>query len=109
MWGEIVELAKEIEWPTDHAARHAIGSSYYGLYLYEIYRIVMELQATEMRQQWDSIASLIAEYDAAWSRYYQLAEDYPEVATLYSKDYVRHHSTNAESEVNRLRDTLQQK
>ncbi len=106
MWGEIVELAKQIKWSDEQTASHVVGSSYYGLYLYDIYRIVLTLQASEFKEDWGRVKSLIEEYDAAWSRYSALSDSYPQIATLYDKDYVRHHATNAEKEVNRLREIV---
>ncbi len=106
MWREIVELSKQIKWADEHTTRHAIGSCYYGLYVYELYRIINYMKVAEMNEDWNSVKSLIKEYDETWNGYYALAEEYPEIATLYSKKYDRHHASNAEKEVARLRAKL---
>ncbi len=105
MWQTIVELAEQIEWADERTKQHAIGSSYYGLRLYEIYRIVLRMQAAEWSKDWCEVARLIDQYDAAWVTYRELTERYTELASLYDEEYTRHHATNAKREVTRLRNS----
>lgn len=109
MWKQIVALAKDIAWADETTARQVQGSSYYGLYLYNIYRTIFYLKDAEMCEDWAAVKRLIAEYDQAWSNYSALTAEYPELATLYEKDYTRHHKTNADKEISRLRESDQLK
>lgn len=103
LWKEIVELAKSIEWADAVTREHAIGSAYYGLYLYEIYRSVLYLADAEANQDEDGIQSWIQAYDDAWEAYLQLPEQYPSIASLYTKDYGRTVKDQADKHVEELR------
>ncbi|RJE73993.1 hypothetical protein [Reichenbachiella sp. MSK19-1] len=103
IWREIVELAKSINWPNDDMREHAIGSSLYGLHLYEIYRSVIHISDAEARLDRGALKKWINEYDLAWIKYGKLLDQYPSLASLYSKDYVRHIKDPADKRINELR------
>ncbi|MEO9474009.1 MAG: hypothetical protein ABJG41_00680 [Cyclobacteriaceae bacterium] len=103
IWKEIVQLAEQISWPDDETRTHVIGSSKYGLHLYEIYRSLVYLAGAEEKNDTVAIKQWIAEYDTAWENYAKLPGMYPQVATLYAKDYTRHIKTPSDFKVNELR------
>lgn len=103
MWNEIVALAKEIEWADEYTRRHVIGSCYYGLRLYDIYRVVVSMRVASDKEDWARVAELINQYDTAWSEYEALPSEYSEIATLYKKDYMRHFKVTADQEIEKLR------
>ncbi len=103
MWNEIIAIAKDIEWADDHTRRHVIGSCYYGLHLYEIYRAVVTMRYAVDREEWTRVDELIKDYDTAWEKYNALPAQYPEIATLYQKDYKRHIKRPADEMVEELR------
>jgi len=102
-WEEIVELAKKIHWADDKTREHVIGSSYYGLYLYEIYRSIIYLSDASAHGDQLQITKWIKAYDEAWSNYEALPDQFPSISTLYSKDYNRNMKSNADEEVELLR------
>ncbi len=103
MWREIISIAKEIEWADNHTRRHVIGSCYYGLHLYEIYRAVVTMRYAVDNEEWARVDELIKDYDTAWEKYNALPAQYPEIATLYQKDYKRHIKNPADDMVEKLR------
>ncbi|MFR9593706.1 MAG: hypothetical protein SNI57_04040, partial [Rikenellaceae bacterium] len=103
MWNEIIAIAKDIEWADDHTRRHVIGSCYYGLHLYEIYRAVVTMRYAVDNEEWTRVDELIKDYDTAWAKYNALPAEYPEIATLYQKDYKRHIKNPADDMVEKLR------
>lgn len=105
-WKEIVQLAEIIQWSDNDIKQHAIGSSYYGLYLYEIYRSLVYLADAEARGNKEAMKQWIITYDEAWDKYAKLPELYPSLATLYTKDYRRHIRNHADTKVNELREMI---
>lgn len=106
MWKEIVQLAEQISWPDDETRGHVIGSSKYGLHLYEIYRSLVYLAAAEANNETVAMRQWIQEYDTAWEKYTQLPEMYPMLASLYEKDYTRHIKQPSNLKVNELKERL---
>ncbi len=103
-WKEIVELAKSIQWPDEKTKSYAIGSSYYGLHIYEIYRAIVYIDDAQRRNDKPAIQNWITVYDEAWDAYEKLPSQYPGLATLYAKDYNLHIKNNADEVINKLRD-----
>jgi len=101
IWQEMVGLAESIRWADEATKEHAIGSTYYGLRLYEIYRSVIYLADAETKGDKEGIKQWIKTYDAAWNVYQQLPKQYPSIASLYTPDY--HIKNNADKKVNELR------
>ncbi|GAA3650102.1 hypothetical protein [Flavivirga jejuensis] len=102
-WGEIVKLAKSIHWENKKAESHAIGSAEYGLRLYKIYRALIYMSDAEFKGDKKRIQKWIKAYDKAWIDYKKLPEQYNTVATLYTQNYNRHITNNADRKVNELR------
>jgi hypothetical protein len=102
-WEEIVRLAQTIHWADEATREHAVGSAQYGLRLYEIYRSLIYLSDAEARGDRAGMAKWIAAYDEAWAAYNQLPEQFPSVATLYTKDYRKNMKNNADRHVAELR------
>jgi hypothetical protein len=103
MWREIVELAESITWADKTTRDHAIGSSYYGLRLYEIYRSLVYLDEAEKQGDKDAMRRWIKAYEKAWGLYNKLPHQYPDLATLYSREYKRHIRNHAETKLQPLR------
>ncbi len=106
LWKEIVHLAEAIQWADLKTRSHAIGSSRYGLHLYEIYRSLVYLDDAESRGDKESMKQWIQAYDEAWSVYTKLPEQYPGLATLYTQGYTRHIKNHAHRKTNKLRAEL---
>ncbi len=108
MWEEIVKLAEEIEWPDKSTGEFVIASSHYGLRLYKIYRVVVQLEDAEVSKDNDKLKSLIGDYDIVWASYNALTEEFPNQSTLYTQDYVlrSRHIKHAHTLINELRDQL---
>ena len=87
IWNEIIELAKSIEWADEEMQQHAIGSSYYGLHLYEIYRSIFYMADANNKGDKAGVKQWISAYDEAWAKYKMLPSQYPSVASLYTTDY----------------------
>ena len=107
IWKQIVELAKSINWGNEATKEHAIGSSYYGLRLYEIYRIIIYLEEAEVRGDKADMKKWIEAYDHAWAVYNKLPEQYASIATLYTREFRRHIRNHAHSKVEKLRSELE--
>jgi len=105
-WKEIVALAESITWADEKTKNYAIASSYYGLYLYEIYRTIIYIDYAKKQKNKDEMRKWIHEYDRAWAAYEKLPEQYPQLATLYSKIYNLHITNNADEEIEKLRKML---
>ncbi|MFR9564763.1 MAG: arylsulfatase [Rikenellaceae bacterium] len=104
IWHEIVKLAKSINWSDKAVGEFVEGSTYYGLYLYEIYESVTNLNIAEKRGDKESIAKWIKQYDKAWASYEKLPKRFKNISTLYTQEYrQRYQATHADSEVDRLR------
>ncbi|WP_372757394.1 hypothetical protein, partial [Mariniflexile sp.] len=103
-WKNIVKLAKEIRWDNEATKNHAIGSSEYGLKLYEIYRTLIYMDDAVTKGDSKAVKKWIKAYDKAWKNYNKLAEEYSTIATLYTQDYERHIANNADIRVNKLRE-----
>jgi hypothetical protein len=106
MWKEIVSLAKSIRWADDATRDFVVGSSYYGLHLYEIYRSLVYLADAAADDDKAAMKKWIEAYDKAWADYKALPENYSDLATLYTQDYTLHIGYTADEEVNRLRNEL---
>jgi len=102
-WKTIVDLAEPITWADDKTRNHAVGSSLYGLRLYEIYRSLVFLASAEKRNDDAAIKKWIAVYDEAWAVYRELPQKFPSIGSLYSQDYDRHIRDNAHRRVETLR------
>ncbi len=105
-WQKIVQLAQSIQWENKKVKEHVVGSAKYGLYLYEIYRAVVNIADAELKDDKESMKKWIAVYDKAWTAYNQLPKEYKSVATLYTKDYKRYTRNAADDKVNELRAKL---
>jgi hypothetical protein len=105
-WKEIVQLAQSIEWENKKEKEHAVGSAKYGLYLYEIYRAVINIADAELNDDKEAMKKWITTYDEAWTAYNHLPKEYNSIATLYAKDYKRHTKNAADDKVNELRKAL---
>jgi hypothetical protein len=103
MWKEIVKLSESITWPDQKTRDHAIGSSYYGLRLYEIYRNLIYLDDAEIRGDKAAMKKYLQAYDAAWKVYNKLPQQYNELATLYTQRYNRHIGGHPGSKLKKLR------
>ncbi len=103
MWKEIVKLAESIEWADSDTRDHVVSSSYYGLYLYEIYRIVINLVDADRVGNAKEVKRWIKQYDKAWAKYNALPQRYPNISTLYTQDYTRHIGGPIDAKVNSLR------
>ncbi len=103
LWQDIVKLAESIQWADEKTREHAIGSANYGLRIYEIYRSIIYLADAEAKQDQEGIQQWIKAYDAAWTAYKQLPEQYPSIATLYTQEYRKGIKSPADKNVNRLR------
>lgn len=106
LWKEIVALADSIQWPDAKSREHAIASTTYGLRLYEIYRSLVYLEDAEHRKDKAAMRQWLQAYDDAWEVYNNLPQSHPQSATLYTRDYDRHMKENAESRIQKLRETL---
>jgi hypothetical protein len=106
MWNEIILLAEQINWPDKKTGEHVISSSKYGLHLYEIYRSLVYLAEAEANGDVNAMKQWIKTYDAAWENYNQLAVTYPNLSSLYTKDYKRHIKNPANDKVNQLKEKL---
>ncbi len=102
-WKTIVKLAKSIKWDSEATKNHAIGSSEYGLRLYKIYRIIVNMADAEKQGDAKAVKKWIKAYDKAWRHYNKLPQQYLSVATLYTQKYDRHISNNADKKINELR------
>ncbi len=102
-WKEVVSLAEGIQWADEETREFAVSSSYYGLYLYEIYRALVYLSDAEARKDIAGVKQWIGQYDAAWARYQALPEKYNKLSTLYTKEFKRHIRNHADTKVNSLR------
>ncbi|MCG9793152.1 hypothetical protein [Flavobacterium algicola] len=102
-WKKIVKLAKSIKWANDETKNHAIGSSEYGLKLYEIYRTLVYIDSAVTKGNEKEVQKWIKAYDKTWVNYNKLAEKYSTIATLYTQDYKRHIGNNAAIKVDKLR------
>ncbi len=105
-WQQIIKLAESIEWADEQTREHAIGSSYYGLYLYEIYRSAVNIAVGEQTDNKEMIKHWIGQYDKSWEKYNKLPEQFEGMSSLYAKDYTRHIKSPMDVEVERLRKTL---
>ncbi|MBP0903851.1 hypothetical protein ACFSKN_05235 [Mariniflexile gromovii] len=108
-WKTIVKLAKSIDWGSEGANDHAVGSAKYGLRLYEIYRILVYISDAESKGNNKAVLKWIKRYDKAWENYNKLSSDYQTIATLYTQDYNRHIANNAHKKVNELKKYLNEK
>ena len=99
-------LAESIQWPDAKTREHAIGSTTYGLRLYEIYRCLVYLEDAEHRKDKEATRQWLQAYDDAWEVYNKLPQSHPQLATLYTRDYSRHMKENAESRLQKLRAKL---
>lgn len=106
LWQEIVTLAESIRWPDETSREHAVGSAYYGLRLYEIYRSLVYLEDAEHRNDKEAIRQWLKAYNEAWEAYDTLPQSYPQLATLYTRNYSRHMKENAEGRLRKLPATL---
>ncbi|MCG1037109.1 hypothetical protein [Polaribacter sargassicola] len=102
-WKTIVKIAKSIDWPNEETKNHAIGSSEYGLRLYQIYRALVYMKYADDNGNTADVKKWIKVYDKAWADYNKLAKEYSTIATLYTEDYKRHIANNAGLKVNKLR------
>ncbi|MDO7172629.1 hypothetical protein [Mariniflexile sp. AS56] len=102
-WKKIVKLAKSIHWQNKETKSHAIGSSEYGLKLYNIYRTLVYMDNAVSKGDTKEVQKWIKAYDKAWKDYNKLAEKYSTIATLYTQDYKRHIANYADLKVNKLR------
>ncbi|UMB53328.1 hypothetical protein MKD41_13435 [Lutibacter sp. A64] len=102
-WKEIVKLAKSIHWQNKATKNHVVGSSKYGLRLYEIYRTLIYMKYADDNGNGKDVQKWIKAYDKAWKNYNKLAKKYSSIATLYTQDYERHIANNANRKVNKLR------
>lgn len=102
-WNDIVKLAKSINWQNEETKNHAIGSAEYGLELYTIYRTLVYMKYADDNGNKKDVQKWIKAYDKAWSKYKKLATEYATIATLYTQDYERHTSNNANKKVDKLR------
>jgi hypothetical protein len=105
MWKRIVALAESIEWPDEAQRAHAVGSCHYGLCLYEIYRVLVNLENAAAVNNRDSVARWIRAYDDAWAAYRDLPQNFAGLATLYAQDYRQHIRDPAHERVEVLRKT----
>ncbi len=64
------------------------------------------MSIAESKSDWGEVARLIEYYDATWSSYEALQDQYPQLATLYDKLELRRNGINADKEVNRLRESI---
>lgn len=103
LWKEIVSLAESIQWADAPTREHAIGSAYYGLRLFEIYRSIVYLSEAESKNDQKGIKHWITAYDKAWAAYNKLPEKHPSIATLYTQDYKSHIRDHAHTKINKLR------
>jgi hypothetical protein len=108
MWKDIVRLAEGIQWPDANTRDHAIGSAYYGLRLYEIYRNLVYLDDAETRKDREAMRTWLNAYDEAWEVYRKLPKQYAALATLYTREYSRHIRMHADSRLTALRSEVTQ-
>ncbi|MDF7799043.1 hypothetical protein P4C99_06185 [Pontiellaceae bacterium B1224] len=109
MWKRIVDLSEEIKWATPETREFVVGSAYYGLHLYEIYRAAVYLSDAETRGDEQAMKLWIGAYDEAWETYNKLPEQFSSLSTLYTKDYARHCKTPLDKKVETLRAELSKK
>lgn len=102
-WKEIVKLAESIQWNSERTREYAIGSSKYGLNLYKIYQSLVFLADAESKGDKGGMKKWIQAYDHAWLSYNNLPEEFPSLATLYTKEYSRHIKNHAHIKVEQLR------
>ncbi|MGQ1889957.1 hypothetical protein ACT29H_05890 [Thermophagus sp. OGC60D27] len=105
-WREIIKLAKKINWPDEETQNYVVGSCYYGLRLYEIYRSIVYLSDAQLREDRKDLKKWIKVYDAAWKKYHELPDKFSSLASLYTKDYSRFMGSNADKKVEELRKEL---
>lgn len=103
-WKTIVKLAKSINWNNKESKEHVVGSSEYGLRLYEIYRALVYMSYADSKGDVKEVQRWIKKYDKAWEVYNKLPRKYSSIATLYTQTYERHISNVAFRKVNKLRD-----
>lgn len=102
-WNEIVKLAKSIQWANNETKIQAIGSAEYGLRLFTIYRTIVNMSDANAKEDQAGVQKWIKAYDVAWANYKKLPQQYPSVATLYTQEYNRYITNNADKKVNELR------
>ncbi len=108
MWKRIVELSEEIKWATPETREFAVGSAYYGLHLFEIYRAAVYLSDAAARGDQKTMKLWVAAYDKAWEAYSQLPDRFSSLSTLYTQEYARHCKNPLDKEVEKLRAELMQ-
>jgi hypothetical protein len=108
MWKRIVQLSEEIQWDSPETREFVVGSAYYGLYLYDIYRAAVYLSDAVSRDDTVAMKLWIHAYDEAWETYNDLPEQFSSLSTLYTKAYDRHCKDPLDKEVERLRIELVQ-
>jgi hypothetical protein len=108
MWKRIVQLSEEIQWDLPETREFAVGSAYYGLHLYEIYRAAVYLSDAVSRDDKVAMKLWINAYDEAWEMYNSLPDQFSSLSTLYTKAYDRHCKDSLDKEVERLRIELVQ-
>lgn len=106
MWKRIVDLSESIQWATPETREFAVGSAYYGLHLYEIYRVAVYLADAENRDDGSAMKQWIEAYDNAWRVYHALPERFSSLSTLYTKEYARHCKQPLAQKVEALRAKL---
>jgi hypothetical protein len=89
-WSQIVSLADSLT-PADSAAQETLSSSVrYGQTLYQMFRSVVNLSAVTTGGDLATIKSWLASYDACWTNYAALAQQYPQtIATYYVEPSLR--------------------
>ena len=102
-WKQIVQLAETIDWKSDETKNFAIGSAEYGLRLYTIYRTLVYMSDAVSKNDQKEVDKWINAYDLAWKSYQKLPEEFNGMATLYTKEFIRHIKENADQKVNELR------
>lgn len=103
MWKRIVELSEAIAWATPETREFAVGSAYYGLHLYEIYRAAVFLSDAEARGDKKAMKLWVAAYDDAWDAYNKLPSRFSTLSSLYTKKYARHCNRPLDAEVEKIR------
>ena len=105
-WKEMLQIAYSIHWNDEETKEFVLGSTEYGLCLYQIYRILVNMSYADSHHDNHAIVRWIKEYDEAWKEYKELPKRYTSLSTLYTQDYHQYMISNADKKVNALRDEL---
>lgn len=84
-WEETVRIAESLQAPDLEDQKYIEVSSRYGLYLYRIYRAVVNLAALGLDGDQEEIKFWVKEWDDTWLAWRKLKKENPSCADLYQE------------------------